>query len=191
MNPESTPLSPHDSLTLIATMIAQAKGTIQRNSFYFLLWGWVVALANVGMFAWATLGYAHPYLIWTITIPAWVITLIRVFRNRQRRSATTHFDRISGVLWMSFGIVIFTIVVFGFKLNYQINPVILLISTLPTLVSGVILKFKPLMFGGASFWIFGVLCFLVPFEYQPLVGAVAIITGYLIPGYLLRARRDS
>ena len=191
MKTESSPLSPHDSLALIATMIHQAKGTIQRNSFYFLLWGWVVAVANMGMFVLSKAGYPQPYLIWTITIPAWVITLIRVFRNRRNRPATTHFDRISGVLWMSFGLVIFTIVAFGFRLNYQINPIILLISTLPTLVSGVILKFKPLMFGGVSFWFFGVLCFLVPFEYQPLVGAAAIITGYLIPGYLLKARKES
>ena len=184
-------LSPHDSLALIASMIDQAKGTIQRNSFYFLLWGWVVAIANIGMFIWSKSGFPHPYMIWLITLPAWVITLIRAFRNRRKRPTKSHFDRISAALWMSFGIIIFTIVAFGFRINFQLNPVILLISTLPTLVSGVILKFRPLVVGGVSFWIFGVICFLIPFEYQPLIGAAAIISGYLIPGYLLKARKDS
>jgi len=190
MKPDSAEFSPNDSLALIASMITQAKGTIQRNSFYFLLWGWVVAVANVGMFILTEIGYAHPYIIWLITIPAWIITIIRAIRKRRERKATTHFDKISGFLWMSFGVVIFTIVAFGFRINYQINPVILTISTLPTLVSGVILRFRPLIFGGASFWLFGIICFLVPVEYQPLVGTAAIICGYLIPGYLLKAHKS-
>jgi hypothetical protein len=59
---------------------------------------------------------------------------------------------------------------------------------MPTLVSGMILKFRPLIFGGIGFWVFGILGFLVSMETQPLIGAAAIICGYLIPAYLLKSK---
>jgi hypothetical protein len=167
-------------------MIRQAQGHIQRNSFYFLFWGWTIALANLGMFILMQINYPYYYFVWLITVPAWVITIIRSVRNRKKNNTKTHFDSISACLWISFGIIIFTIVGFSWKINFQINPVILLVTAMPTFVSGIILKFRPLIFGAVCFWISGVICFLVPMEFQPLVAAVAIILGYLIPGYLLK-----
>jgi len=43
--------------------------------------------------------------------------------------------------------------------------------------------------GSIIFWILGAVCFLVPRETQPIVGALAIVFGYLIPGYMLKGRK--
>jgi hypothetical protein len=72
-----------------------------------------------------------------------------------------------------------------------LNPVILIVSAIPTLVAGVVIKFKPLIFGGVAFWVFGVICFLVSGPWQFLVGAVAVFTGYLIPGMMLRNKKEN
>jgi hypothetical protein len=186
MNSDTPDLSAKQSLDIITNMILEAKGNVQRNNFYFLLWGWVIVLANIGMYALAQLEYRHPYIVWTITIPAWIFTIYRGFRDGKSKDTATHFDRISGWLWMTFGITIFILVGFGFRINYQLNPVILIISAMPTLVSGIILRFRPLVFGGTAFWIGGIACFLVPVHLQPLIGAVTIVFGYLIPGYMLK-----
>jgi hypothetical protein len=185
MKPEN--LTAQESLDIITAMIREAKGNVQRNNFFFLLWGWVVMLANLGMFMLMQMGYRHPYVVWAITIPAWIITIVVGFRQGRRINSPTHFDKISGALWLSFSVVLFTIVAFGFKFNYLINPLILTLCAIPTFVSGVILKFRPLLVGGTLFWLFGIAGFLVAREYQPLVGAVAITCGYLIPGYMLRS----
>jgi hypothetical protein len=92
-------------------------------------------------------------------------------------------------LWITFGVSVFILIFFGASINYNLNPVILLISTIPTIATGVIIRFKPLVLGGISFWILGILCFLVSFEYQNLVGAAAVIVGYLIPGYMLKNKK--
>jgi hypothetical protein len=76
-------------------------------------------------------------------------------------------------------------------INWQLNPVIMLMSTIPTVVSGVLIKFRPLIIGGVCFWVFGILCFLVPDPWQFLVGAVAVIVGYLIPGFMLRYKKEN
>jgi hypothetical protein len=190
MKNESESLSAQQSLDLIAGMILQAKGNARRNNFFFLFWGWVVMGAYLGMYVLARLEYAHPYIVWLITIPAWIFTLFKAFRDRKRERTTTHFDRISGQLWLCYGVTVFSLVVFGFKINYQLNPIILLISAIPTIVSGVILNFRPFVIGGVIFWIAGILSFLVTPQTQPLIGAFAILCGYLIPGYRLKQKRD-
>ena len=190
MNAEFENLSPQESLSLIQAMIARAKGNVQKVSFYFLLWGWVVVVANLGMFILEQSGYRHPYLVWLITIPAWVLSFIKTYSNRKQRGAVSHFDTITLSLWTCFGIVVITLVLFGFQINYQLNPLILLLTAIPTFVSGIILKFKPLVIGGILFWFFGSVSFLVPVSYQPLIGAIAIVLGYLVPGYLLKRKKD-
>ena len=183
-------MTAEQSLALITDMIDQAKGKVQRNAFYFLLWGWVVLIANIGMFLLIKLQYPHPYIVWLITIPAWGYTMYTAITRSKEKVTATHLDRISSSLWISFGICVATLVSFGFRINFQINPVVLLFCSIPTFMSGVILRFKPLMFGGVMFWLFAIVSFIFGNEYQFLSGAGAIAFGYLIPGYLLR-RKES
>ncbi|HYG18365.1 MAG TPA: hypothetical protein VD816_05520 [Ohtaekwangia sp.] len=183
---ETEKLTARESLDIITAMIEKAKGNVQRNAFYFLLWGWVIVLANLGMYTLLRVGYERPALVWLITIPAWIYSIYYGYRREKSRATTTHFDRISTGLWLSFGVCIFTLVFFGYKINFQLNPVILLITAVPTFVSGIIIRFKPLMIGGVAFWAFGIVNFLVPMDLQFLFGAMAIVCGYLVPGYMLK-----
>jgi hypothetical protein len=189
MKPESETLTAQQSLDIIAQMIQQAKGKVQLYNFYFLFWGWVIVIANLGMYTLTRIDYERPYIVWLITIPAWLFTLYKASTMKKHRTTTSHFDKISGFLWSSYGITIFILVAFGFKINFQLNPLILVVSAIPTIVSGTILNFRPLIIGGITFWLSGIVGFLVPIETQPLIGAVAIVCGYLIPGYLLKQKQ--
>jgi hypothetical protein len=190
MSTETSDLSARQSLDIITSMIREAKGNVQRNNFYFLFWGWIIVAANIGMFVLTWIDYRYPYAVWLLTIPAWVYTLITAFRRNKNAVASTHFDQISAWLWISFGITIFILVAFGFKINFQLNPVILTITAVPTLASGIILRFRPFIYGGIAFWIAGIATFMTPMQYQPLLGAAAIVVGYLIPGYLLKRDKN-
>jgi hypothetical protein len=189
MKDDSENLSAQQSLDIITSMIQEAKGNVQQNGFHFLLWGWVVAAADMGMYALIKLDYSHPYVVWAITIPAWITSMWVGFRQGKSERKTTHLNIINAWLWGCFGICIFTLVAFGSKLNYQLNPLIITISAIPTFMSGIIIRFKPLMLGGAVMWVAGILSFLSPKEIQPLVGAAAVLCGYLVPGYLLRNKK--
>jgi hypothetical protein len=191
MKNESDNLSAQQSLDIITTMIREAQGNVRQNGFHFLLWGWVVATADIGMYILTKLEYPRPYIVWAITIPAWVISLWVGFRQGRSERKTTHLDTISGWLWVCFGVCIFTLIAFGGKLNYQLNPLIITLSAIPTFMSGVIIRFKPLLLGGALLWAAGIVSFLSPMEIQPLIGAAAVLCGYLVPGYLLRNKKIS
>ena len=191
MENENQILSTEQSLNIITNMIRQAHGNVKRNSVYLILWGLVITLANLGMFVLMWLDYPRPYMIWLIAVPAWFATFYMSYKHSKESRMTSHFDRINIFLWYSYGVIIFTLVIFGFKINYQLNPVILLVSAIPAFVSGIIIKFQPLVWGGILFWVFGIVCFLVGGPWQYLVGAVAVTAGHLIPGLLLRNKNDA
>jgi hypothetical protein len=185
-NPEN--LTPQQSLDMITALINQAQGKMRKNSFYFLLWGWTVALANFGMYGLMRFtDYAHPYIVWTLTIPAWIITMMYGSRQDKQAAVSTHLDKINMWLWICYGITILPVVFFMSKINYNLNPIILTITAVPTFLTGIMLRFKPLLYGGINFWIFGIICFLVDNQTQYLVGGFAILLGYLVPGYLLKS----
>jgi hypothetical protein len=89
-------------------------------------------------------------------------------------------------IWIGYGITCFTIVAFGNKTNWQINPIVITMASVPTFATGIMLRFKPLMFGGVALWLFGIVLFLLPSDWQFLISAIAITLGYLVPGYMLK-----
>lgn len=189
MDPNIEKLTANESLSIITAMIQDAKGKVQRNSFFFLLWGWVAAIANIGFYFLIKADVERPYYIWAITIPAWIVTIWKMRQLRNRSRTKSHFDTITMSLWLSFGVIVVTVVFFGQKINYQLGPVILLLTSIPTFLSGIIVRFKPLVMGAVAFWLCGIISFLVPYETQPLVGGIAIIFGYLVPGYMLNSSK--
>ncbi len=192
MTHETENLSPDQSLDIIQTMIRQALGNIRNTSFYFILWGWVAVFANCGMYVMIKFTtISSPQMIWLITIPAWIISFIYGKQQGKKERKSTHLDRINMWTWICYGFCLIVIIAFMSKVNFNINPVILVITALPTIITGVLCRFKPLVIGGASFYIFAIISFLVSPLNQFVVGAIAISCGYLIPGYLLRSTREN
>lgn len=190
MSAEKENLSAKDSLDLIASMIVQAKGNVSRNSFYFLLWGWTIMLANLGVFymiMFTTI--ENPFIVFSITVPAAIASLVYGMKHYKEERTHTLIDSVNSWMWICFGISCFTIVAFGSKINFQINGVILVMSAAPTFASGLMLRFRPLIIGGIIFWLSGITTFFLPREYQFLTCAIAIALGYLVPGYLLKYAR--
>ncbi len=191
MKPEAQSLTPEQSLDIISKMIAQAQGKMHRSSFHFLLWGWVITAANFSMYYMLAFSNYPKYapFVWLITIPAWIITLLYSRKQGMQATSHTHLDRVNMWLWMGTGFIILPIIIFGYKINFQINPLILTFVALPTFVTGIMIRFKPLLFGGVCFLVGGIICFLMSPAEQYLVGGATIICGYLIPGYLLKKQK--
>jgi hypothetical protein len=180
-------LNPQQSLDLITAMIQQAKGSVQKSSFYFLLWGWTIVACNLGVYALLKFtDVKNPYIVFAITIPVSIVSAIYGIRQDKKESNSTHLGEIHKWLWIGFGINCFIFAFLGKYINGMVNPVIILLAAVPTFVTGVILKFKPLYFGGIVFWVFGLVLFFVSREDQFLIAALAIALGYLVPGYMLK-----
>lgn len=190
MQSDKETLTAQQSLDIIATMIRQAKVNALANSFYFLLWGWTIAVANLAVFlAMRFTEIPNPTVVFAITIPAAIASIVYGIRQDRSAVASTPLDNVNKWLWIGFGITCFILVYFGERTNWQINPILMCMSATPTFVTGIMLKFRPLLIGGTAFWIFGIACFLVPSELQFLLAAIAMVCGYVIPGHMLNASK--
>ena len=188
MHSEKETLTAQQSLDIIASMMRQTKVNALANSFYFLLWGWTIAIANLAVYlAIKFTTFSNPTVVFAIAIPAAIATIVYGIRQDRSAVASTPLDNVNKWLWIGFGVTCFTLVYFGERTNWQINPIIMCMSATPTFVTGIMLKFKPLLIGGVAFWIFGIACFLVPNELQFLLASIAITCGYIIPGHMLKA----
>ncbi|RYZ30021.1 MAG: hypothetical protein EOO10_04285 [Chitinophagaceae bacterium] len=180
--------SPQQSLQLIESMIKKVRSDIGKNRFYFLFWGWFTFLAILGQFFLkVVISYPHHYLVWLGLIPAVIITIMRT-RKDDRVQHTTYVGDSMKYLWTGIGISFFVLsfIITNTQGKWLIAyPFFILFYGLGTFVSGMFLKFKPLIIGGAFNWLLACICVLLPYDYQLLVAAAAILTSYIIPGHII------
>ena len=192
METKNDNLSAQESIDLITNMINQAKGNAGRSSFYFLIWGWAIAICNFGMYGMLKFSDYPSYapIVWMLCIPTWIVTIIYGRNIQKTRKVITHLDKISMWIWICMTISIAPAWIFGAKINWMVNAIILMQAGGATFVSGIIVRFRPLLIGGITFWIAGLLCYFVDMADQYLIGGISMILGYLIPGYLLRNQKE-
>lgn len=183
-------LSHEESLDMITSMIRQAKSNYQRGgSFYFLLWGWVVMLANITHYYFLNFtSFEYPYIAWLLTIPAGIISGIYGARQKSKSGITTPLERLYAHIWIAVGVGIAISLVFMQELGFSHSAVILLLAGMGTYISGQVLRFWPLAVGGVALAIACVVAFNVSVSDQYLVAAFGIFAGYLVPGYLLKSK---
>lgn len=181
-------LSNEESFQIINDMIGKAKQNIVKGgSFYFLFWGVIVSVSNIGSYLLeAVIHYPEPYIVWVISLPAGMYTAYRGFRQKKQKIVSSHLDDIYGMVWLAFFINMILILVFMAKLGMYHNAIILLLAGSGTFISGQLLHFKPLIFGGVVLWVASGLAFMVSPMEQNLIAGIAIILGYIIPGIMLR-----
>lgn len=183
-------LKPEESLKIINDMISSAKTNLSDDSFYLLFWGWLVAFTNIGEFLIANFtNYPRPYIVWLIVLPGILISFIYGYRKSKTEKVTSHIDKIHLYVWISVIISYFILVFFGNQINYKIPQLIFILVAIATFLSGSIIKFKPLIYGGILFWIGSILLFIVPDFYVHLLSAFIVILGFIIPGYMLKKYR--
>lgn len=193
MMPEER-FSPEQSLQLIGAMINKAKGRFSENGHLYLLWGWAVLVCSITQFILINyVKWENHYLVW---LSMWLVLIyqaIYLSRRKKKEKVRTYTDEIIAVVWITFVVLMF---LFGFLFGsllggeyYRfINPGFLTLYGMPTVLSGTILRFRALIIGGVSCWLLAILSVFIPYDYQLLLLAVAVVCAWIIPGYLLRKR---
>jgi len=190
MSNQEKPMDHLEGLAVISSMIRNTQGNFQQSSFYFILWGVIVAMANLGhYYLMVHTSYAHPYIVWLVTIPAWIITGVYAHRQKNLAKVTTVLDKVIGIIWITFGVSIFLLIIPGNIVHAYFNPIILLMTAIPTMVSGYIIKEKSLMVGAFVLWILGSISFFVAQEIHYLIAATAITICFVIPGLIMRDKK--
>ena len=102
----------------------------------------------------------------------------------------SHLEGYINNLWIVAASSFFVGTIICIKLEITPPPIMLLIAGIATTTSGLHIKFRPMIIGGMSFFIFSIAATFVLNEYLSLIVGAAIICGYLIPGYLLKSSKE-
>jgi hypothetical protein len=189
MDNQPETLTPEESLQVIRSMIENAKTTVADNSFYFLLWGWLVFIGAVGQYTLKVFVRTdrNPEVWWIMAIG--VIASAIYGRRGRRRPVTTYVDEGLWNIWSAIGIVQVLVVFIFFRRNdwEHCYTIFILTYSIGCYLTGRLLRFRPLVWGGVFCWALAIFTTFVDAETNILLLAAAILGSYIIPGYLLRS----
>ena len=185
-------LSGMDSFRIIDSMINAARNQMTESGHLYLLWGWVILTCSVGQFLMKhILHLTNSGSIWILTWAAVIYQIIYIKRKTKKARVKNYTDDILKYIWLVF-IIMMILMAFVLskimKQQEQLNMVILVLYGMPTFLSGILLKFKPLIIGGVCCWCLSVISTFLPIDYSMLLVGVAVIAAWIIPGYLLQLK---
>ena len=163
------------------------------NSIYFLVWGWITFIACISQFMLKHVyDYEKHYLVWLLTIIGIVFSIYQGRKEEKTIKVRTYVDESMKQLWGGMAISFFVLSMILTRLGWgtAIFPFFILLYGLGTFVSGSIIRFRPLIFGGLIAWVLAVGSTFVNYDYQMLFGAAAILISYIIPAHLLRHKKE-
>jgi len=185
------PLNEQTGLQLIESMINRAKNNFSESGTLYLVWGIVIFVCSMAQFiAQHFFDAKEFYYVWFITWAVVVYQVIYIRRREKAEKAKTYTAEILKYVWICFICCMFisVFILVNQKSYASINPMILVLYGMPTFLSGIILKFRPLVFGGVSCWLLSIGSVFVPYEFQlPFISA-AVLCAWIIPGFLLRKK---
>jgi hypothetical protein len=183
-------LTPEESLQVIRSMIEKTKTTVADNSFYFLLWGWLV-------FAAALLQYILVVFVrtplngmaWNLMFVGFIVSIIRGARKEPRK-VKTYVDEGLRHIWECVVILQIVIVLIYFKRGDWEHCYVFFVLTYSTgcFLTGRLLRFAPLVWGAFATWAIAILMTYTDAPANMLLTSAAVLVSYIIPGYLLRAQ---
>ncbi|MFB6456740.1 hypothetical protein ACE38W_15820 [Chitinophaga sp. Hz27] len=179
-------LDAEQSLRIITDTISKTRNNIKAMSACFLLWGWLIAAASIFFYILHQYtGTAFYFLPFPVFVAMGVIWTILYFR-RMHSGTETWLNWFLKQLWLTIGICFLVVVAISLLMKQLPFTHTMLLGGIGTLVSGLVMRYKPLIAGGILFLLLAVGSVLVSDAYKPLLQGIAVIGGYLVPGYLLK-----
>jgi uncharacterized protein with PQ loop repeat len=201
-------LSQQESLRIITQMINKAKNSFHDTGIGPMLWGAVIVFCSLVTYARIHFGFKLPFDIWLLTLVAILPQIIITYREKKMRRARSYDDAAIDYIWLCFGISIFLVshinAVFINQLadifktyqaatgkwpdfglwNYS-SSLMLLLYGFPTVITGAIMKFKPMLWGGIACWICCITSVYTSMKVDMLLTAFSAAVMWLIPGIIL------
>jgi len=208
MELKDKPLTEKESLDLITEMINKAKDACHDTGISAIMWGSVIAICSLVKLAEIHFEFRLPFNIYWLTFAAVIPQIYFNMQATKRRRVKTYSDEFLDYLWFSFGICLFLMIIITSFMYSEWKPVaeeyarmkaqpspfrfyeynaafFLLLYGLPTFVTGISMKFKPMLWGGLFCWVCCLITLYTPIKIDLLLTALSAILAWLIPGIIM------
>ena len=189
METEEKLMTGEESLKIISEMINKTKVNIRQGSFHLLFWGWLIFACSLSEYLLDRFtDLANPWNVWFLVIPGAFVSFIYGYMKGKKSPFHTYADMLYMWTWIGFFISAVVLFIITSDNMESVAPYILTLAGIPTFISGFIIKFKPLIFGSISFWLFALIAYFAGPSAGQMAVPAAMLTGYLIPGYMLKSK---
>ncbi|HBL34562.1 MAG TPA: hypothetical protein DDZ96_12210 [Porphyromonadaceae bacterium] len=185
---EEKNLNEKESLELISRMIRNTQQKLEKgNGAPFLIWGYTTIC--VSLIVWylfsATGDPRWNYLWFLILIIGAPVTFL--WNRKQVKGVKTYIDKVIGYIWLAFGIsgVIVSSVAIFFYWPLPILFIIVLLMGTGVVITGLVIRFKPIVFAGLGGILLSTLCLFVKGVDSILIFAAIFLVMMVIPGHIL------
>ena len=183
--------SAQQSLQVIQSMIDKAKNDVASNSFYFLLWGWLIFTAAILQFLLMKFtSFEYHYLTWNLMWIGGIASMIKGMKDSKKTIVRTFVGEAMKYFGISQCILYAGLIfIFGkYDLWEKSFPFYILMYAVACFFMGSLLQFPLLKWTGLLCLPIVVVSLYLTFQWQLLTIALAILVSYIIPGHVLSTR---
>jgi len=179
-------LNEKESLELISQMIRNTQQKLRAgNGLTFLIFGYTtVAISMIVYYLLKTTQNSWSNLVW-LGIPVVGFILLYFFKRKEVKFSKTYVDRIINNIWTVIGFAVFFISFSAGFLRIPILPILILLLGIATTLTGLTIKFKPVIICGTLGMVSCILPFLISGYEQVLIYGFCIFVMMVIPGHIL------
>ncbi|MES2567013.1 MAG: hypothetical protein V4565_09120 [Bacteroidota bacterium] len=192
---EEREINPAESLEIMQSMILKAQRNYSIDSFYYIMWGWLTFSAAMLSYFLGPILHEKTGLVWLLMPLGGLVSFIYGTKQSKKQKVKTHAETHVNQVWLTLGLAfIFLVIAIFLGQNFQVLPTFILLYGIGIFCTGRIIKFMPMIIGGAMCFPLFVFCSYYTFHdflNQYLILAFALMVSYIIPGHLLKAKFKS
>ncbi|MDR1408347.1 MAG: hypothetical protein LBJ23_09930 [Tannerella sp.] len=189
---QDNPLNEKESIELIARMIRNTQRGLARGAGTpMLLWGYATLAATAAVWLAARLTADDRWNYLWFMIP--LIGLPGMLFCRKRTPGVhTYIDRVIRYVWFVLGTTGFMLSMLSIASSMWALPIlfiIILIMGMGSVLTGLVIEFKPMIIGGTAGMLVSIPHYLVSgYDIKMLTFALAFAAMYIIPGHILNRK---
>lgn len=189
---ENKILNEKESLELISQMIRNTQEKLREgNGLPFLIFGYTTVAISLIVYYLLKITHNDLYnLVW-LGIPIAGFPLLYFFKKKEMKYSKTFIDRIIANIWTVIGFAVFFVSFGSGFVRLPVLPLLILLLGIGTTLTGLTIKFKPVIISGIVGMFSCMLPFLILGLEQVLIYGLCIFIMMVIPGHLLNFKSHS
>ena len=182
--------SSRDQIEAIASVINNTRENLKPLSINFIFWGCLVIVMSLFNYAFPSLIASTQYgdvLFWTVLpLIGMILTIYYNIKYRNKTGYETYLNRVIKIIWGVFNLSWIYLIALSFTIkSFHPVPPILFLLGMMLIITGLIIKFKPITLGGIFLTIFTFYLNFNPGINLLLVNIIGVSLGILVPGLSL------
>lgn len=198
--PNSDSFDESQSIQVIREMIKVSQKKLNHDGILFILWGWTMFYVNI-------FGFIERKVVFTFQIQK-VLNFLGImlvifalgysiyYILKHRKKVQTYIGISLRYVWISMFVCMVLINLIQFNVLHKIHfelqyPIFMVIIAFAIVSTGGIQRHKLIIIGGVAFGLMALLSSYLALPNQQLIGAIAWIIAFVIPGHILYAKHKS